>query len=558
MNKGALFGSTGLSSLLMGMGVVLITGGAAQPYSRPDDFSFAAIGMRWGNVAAAIDSTCTRAGGTVTFKSPPWEVPAAADSYLLAFPAMTVVEGDANVNEAPLPNDVTIETVTISYRDAGNTTRRTTATFLSNGGVLRATGSEGGVIALFTPAYPIPANSDIQVRYALAFAAGAILPGNYLRITANGDSQLKSTGNSFVSAVQNGASLSSVSGSSTGLISGRIFGPCFAAAKGADGRPVWLIDGDSIAYGAGTIDSASPYHVAGIVEVGAARATNGYVVPVCNMSIKGSGISGSQTNPNIRSLMRALVDQVCALQSGRAPWSHYVVQQGTNSLVSDFPTFEQMEKDRAAWQQAWHDLPIIATTLTPKAKSTDGFRTLANQTPGTGNDATNGNRFIYNDELLANRLDGTFDFVVNTFAALSYDETLANRDKIKIAPFTATLTRTTTGDDATIYLSAAPAIGAGLVLDPLSGSGKNKIVTAVVEVTPGVEYQCTMSPGASSGAYVAKAIGTLVGETYSSDGDPAGVNTGSLHYTSRANDLVAPQYDAVKAALKAAVNGAWV
>ena len=179
-----------------------------------------------------------------------------------------------------------------------------------------------------------------------------------------------------------------------------------------------------------------------------------------------------------------------------------------------------------------------------------GYKTYANQTP-------NGDNFVrsaFRDKLLADMLDGSADFAIDTYAPLAYDMTAEGRKRFAIRPFSTTLTRDIAASAATLYLASAPAIGAALAI-----GSRVRIVLTVTEITPGVEYQVLTDVGASSGNYPASTTGTIVNECYVSDGQ---VETNGLHISKIANDNIAAaagdySFTALKTALKTAVGGTW-
>lgn len=546
------------ASLTTSAGRVLAMDIVVEPYSRADKYNFAAVGFRWPNKVGGLGAGYTKLGNRLSdFRSAPWEIPAGS-TLIVAYANHRNIEGDFNENERLIPNDATIEAVGVTYLDANSVSRTASATEFTNSGVLSSTVANGGVLALIPLTYAIPAGRALSVAQAFSVAdAGSLLSCYDNR---GSDTCRRHASTSFASVVNSGGNIA-ISGSAAYSINGNYPGPAFIAAFGADGRPIFYLDGDSIMYGKGTPEAIGPQHTAGIAEPALISTSNGgYVIPCCNGTIAGSGYhvtdpENANYNPDIHAYRRALVDQVTTLNGGTAPFSHYLVNHLTNSIQVNAADQIALSKTRYDWLQAWHNKPVIQLTALPKATSTDGFRTTANQTP---NDTLT--RTGFNDALLSNRLDGRVVFGVDTASALYVGAgSLSDRSKFSMRPFTANLTRDIAASATVLYLNASPEIGAALCVDPLSGSGVIRVVTAVSVVTPDVEWMITTTAGASSGNYPAKTAGTLVGESWTSDGNPA---TLGLHVSKLANDAVAAKtgtnsFQAMKASLKAAVGGGW-
>lgn len=532
------------------------------PYSTADKLFFSNAGStRLPNKSGAMPSGAVKYGSYHNYSSGmAWDVPAGG-KVVLGYTNFIVLEANATQHEQQIANDATIEACSLVYADDQGTTRIVMGN-ISNGGVLSSTVANGGVIVSFTLPAKLPKNTNFKIGLALdAQVNGQILPaGGDLMV---GDTCRKHATVSFASTIASNAALTANSGASTTNLSGFYMLPSLIAATGSDGRPVLFNEGDSINFGKATPEAIAPARVAGIIDVAMARSVNGYQIPTMNVSIAGSGFDTTdpvrpEYNPNIRNMTRALVDQVTTMNAGTPPFSHFASNHGTNSIKTTGALQVALVKTRIAWLKAWYDKPVIWTTMVQKATSSDGFRTLANQSVGSA-DVSTATRFTFNDALLANKLDGTVAYAVNTYSALAYDQS-TNRDKFAIAPFTATLTRDIAASASTIYLNAAPSVGANLVMDPLGGSAQARIVTSVTAVTPDVEYQVVTAVGSSNGLYPARTAGTTVGEIYTGDGQPA---TLGLHITRIANERIAAwsganSFDQLKADLRTAVAGAWV
>lgn len=528
------------------------SGGAT--YSQPDKYFAGSIGLRWPNKSMTLTgtsgSTRTKYANYIVRKSAPWDVPAGS-SVVMALPAIYVLEDPESSNpETRIASDVTVTDCYLQYTDDGGTVRNVACT-MSNGGVLSAAGSNGGILAT-TLALPadIPAWSDIKIGIGLSLTAGSLMIACYdARIgTDEGGRSHDTTG--FTAQLATGASLSGNSGSTSSAIGGFLYGPAAIFYKGADGRPVFFADGDSIGYGKGTPGSVAVDGIAGIIELMCANDVGTYRIPVINTCIAASRPQYTHPddedyNPTIAQYARELVDQVTVLNGGVAPFSHFTCEHGNNSVGNPYNTlftFTPMMQSRWAFLQAWHDKPIIQATMIQRTTSTDMFQSSTGQAP-SANDQTSGVRFQWNDSILGESPPEGFDYAVNTYAALAFD-TGSNRDKFKVAPFSTTIAAGDAGSGSTLVLTHAPTPGMCLAL-----AGQARIVEAVTGAGP---YSCTTTAGASSGVYGSRTAGDAVYQIYTSDGQPA--LTG-LHLSQPANQLVAPQMDALKAILRGAPGG---
>lgn len=526
-------------------------------YSVPDKLYFATIGQRLPNKDGTCGAGFTKSARYAYHDGPICDVPAGG-KLATAITNFKVFEDDDATNEVFTPAEFVVEALSLIYVDDTGATRIVQPT-LSNGGVASATIVNGGVLAVYTLPAKMPRGQMLKFGIAIGHADGARVPCLDSMRTDLGDTFRKHATTSFAATVNANAALTANAGSAAGNYSGFYPDIALIAAWGMDGRPVLFGDGDSIMYGKGTPFSIALKRMMGIVEPALATTANGgYRVPLFNSSVAGSGIvstdpSRAEYNPNIRQHTRALIQQIIVENGGVVPFSHYLAEGATNSIQPTGAGMIALVKTRIDWLQAWINKPAIQTTMIPKSKSTNGFRDLAGQSPFGTSDASNGTRFLFNDALLASKLDGKLAYAVNTYAAVSYD-TGANRDKYKVAPFSTTVTRAVTAGDTVVFTAAAPTIGAALCLDPQSGNGQSRIVIAIAEITAGVEYQVTTFTGSSAGTYAAKAAGTTIAEHYTADGQTAVLG---LHITKPANDLIAAYagadgFQGLKAALLAA------
>lgn len=483
-----------------------------------------------------------------------WDVSGGGTIEFL-YPNFRAFEGSDTQNEARgLTSDVTIRSLWLYYTDKNGAEQKVQAA-LSNDGILSATRDDGGVSAIFT----LPAEATLAKRtsYTLGISIqcedGARIPADG-GLGQSGDAARKHATEDFDAVLARKGSLAELRGSASGSWSGFYVHPVAVLATGNDGRPCLFAYGDSHIVGEGTPYAiASAQRRAGIVEHAMYATSNGYGIPVCNMAVTGSG--STNNNDAIRRGTRAMWDAAIARNGGYVPWTHYITNEGSNSAQMTIDAHVSMINARNNWWRAWHDKPIIQCSLLPLANSRDGFRSLGNQVPQQGRDKDRlSPRWQFNDLLAAGGISSvSYAVPVWQAVAASADPGSDDRFKWAIRPFTAFTTRdgvvTNNNGKTQIFLNAAPEIGESLCLDPLSGAGQSRIVTAVADQGNG-EWLVTTDTGSSQGVYPAtKPAGTLVGAHMTADGTSSVLG---LHASYIAHQLMIPTFAALKAALRVA------
>lgn len=542
-----------------------LDGGGGGAYSQADKLYFASVGARWPNKEAAIGASYTKAGFTSYFRGPPWLIPAGSTLYA-GVPNHRNVEDNKAQNEALISADVTLEAMSLTFTDGTGTVRVVSSSSMTNGGVLSATVANGGVCVGFVLPAAIPAGSLLRFGYACGGAANMPMLTAYtirdVPYVPVKEQFRAHAATSFAGVINAGSDPSALAGSAAVSLGGPYMpGVAFIAAYGADGRPVFYIDGDSIAYEKGTPDLIAPDRVGGIIEPGLVNAAGGasYAVTCANGAISGSGIEstnpadGVYYNATSHQHRRALIGQITALNGGTPPFTHFIEEHGTNSLVSPVAAQIALKQTRFAWLKAWLDLPIIDCAMIPNCTSTDGFRTVANQTP-SGGDV----RVAYRAAGIAGTIANIVGFV-DTMSPISAGADDAAMMRFAVRPFVATVAENFAGGSGPIRISAAPAIGAALCLDPTSGAGLIRIVTGVTEIVAGSKYEVTHTVGSSSATWPAKVTGTTIAEAPTADGQP---NIVGLHIPKPQNDIIGSATGpnsliGIKQALKTAVAGSW-
>lgn len=163
---------------------------------------------------------------------------------------------------------------------------------------------------------------------------------------------------------------STATGSPAPTSTGNMFGPSVVVGTPARGvtRPPTIYGlGDSILYGSN--DYTQRW------EGWLGRTCEAAGVPVANVGHPGDrAVWGVGNGLRHRMLIAGSCDVM-------------VCNYGANDLLSGGRTLPQFQADTIfIWKQAWlRGLRVYHTTLTPRASSTDNFRTTGNQTPETGN-----------------------------------------------------------------------------------------------------------------------------------------------------------------------------
>jgi hypothetical protein len=271
---------------------------------------------------------------------------------------------------------------------------------------------------------------------------------------------------SLISKLTDGTSLTN-SGAHADL-----YHPAYMVAQGGDGRPAFIIVGDSI--GKGVNETASPIlwsarNEIGFIARGLDDNTDTKRLAYGSLCIPGDAPTGS-AGWNTRANWAMKLDAVKQVFDtyGAWPFDHVISEHGTNSLSE--ATYSSLQSGMASYfslmKTEWSK-PIIQAELLPRPASSDGFQTLANQSVLSGSyDYPNGKLWKLNADI---GTDGVADattyfrdngYIDDSFAPwlqTSYD-TGSNRDKLAIRPFNTTLA-SAYASGSTVSLTAAPTVG---------------------------------------------------------------------------------------------------
>lgn len=274
--------------------------------------------------------------------------------------------------------------------------------------------------------------------------------------------------------------------------------------------------GDSIQYGSAQATGTALWTnrmAFGHLEMGMDDNTSSKRIPGNNLAMPGWNMTASATagsHANATASMRQLwaIEKALEINDGRPIADIIVCGHGQNSVNSGTSVLLAGARALASiWRTAIGnpDAPIWWSGMVPDAQSTDGFQTVANQTPRAAADIyPTGARWQFNAAMEDGgelRADGTITAHVSLWPVASADST-TNRDKFAVRPFNTTLTSTYTGT-GNLFMAAAPPLGAWLTIIDGTTVYSGAQVTAVSGTGP---YEVSMgipgSPTISSGAIV--------------------------------------------------------
>jgi len=358
----------------------------------------------------------------------------------------------------------------------------------------------------------LAANTAYRCRIAGFFSsAGLVVPRNTLAPgggAPGGQSRREGAATTLFDRL-------SATGSNLANNSGAVYYvPSFPVAKGGDGRPAELVVGDSIGHGGNDTQAEAAWtarNAVGYVERGLDDNGEGLRIASHIMCIPGQrpvGAFGWDNPANWSGKIAALQGVFNA--NGDWPFDEILNQHITNSI----PYSGTLRTD----MDTYFDLlastfgkPVYQIEGLPATSSSDGFATVANQTPTSGYaaaGATQGHLWAFNADV--GGADGLGDAAAYYRASgkiagsiapwrLTSADTTTGRDKWAVRPFATTLASAyASGND--IILTAAPDIGAAINMNQNTGGfGTLRTVTAVSGTGP---FTVTLSgaPGTAANA----------------------------------------------------------
>lgn len=486
----------GLGTRLGTLGAGLGTGGGVVPPaggSSPTRYSFAATRLRWPLAQRTAHATNRFYCSKFRFASPDYDV---IDPRFFLPGFYT----DTN-DEFAVANTITVEGISILVG----------ATWTAAPGSWPQTIDPALVPGLLTAAIPvtIPANTYVEGRvvYNVPTAGASSIPA----VTPNtgaGHSEAVLGGTSSLAAkLTDGTSVGNSGGHSD------IYCPAFMVAKGGDGRPVFILVGDSIGFGSNEVSPIafrSARGEFGFLARGLDDNTTTKRLAYGHFCIPGNRPSDWSN----RSEWARKLDAVKMVfdQEGAWPFDEVISEHGTNSVptgtyASAGGLREAMEQYFDLMQSEWGK-PITQTELLPKPTSTDGFATLANQSNDSNNIYPTGQRWLLNADI--GGADGLGDpashfrargDIIGSFApwrASAYD-LAGNRDKLAIRPFSTTLASAYSSGNS-LVTTASPPVGEIIVVNAAWAATVNS-------VTGSGPYTVSITPhGSTSAAPLAAAV----------------------------------------------------
>lgn len=457
-------------------------------------YSFAATRLRFPIIQRAGHVTNTFYIGEFVFASPDYAV----TDPRFAFP--TFYSPFAG-GETAVANNITIEGVSIEV--GGTWYEAPPASFP----VVMDPALVPGALLAAIPV-TIPANTLVTGRVAYTFT------GNLPTVTPNtaiglGEGNIGST-SSLAAKLMDGSAVGNSAGHSD------VYAPCFMVAKGGDGRPSFIIVGDSIGYG----QTSSP------AQLSSARGESGYIprglddnatslrLAYSNFCIPGQNPIQWKTRANWAKkldLLKMVYDQ-----HGAWPFDQVISQHGTNSSTATYlgagNLRESMETYFSLITTEWGK-PITQVEILARPTSTDGYATLVNQSVSISADYPTGTLWLFNadmgganglgDPAAYFRAGGYIEDSIAPWRYGSYD-LINERDKLAIRPFSTTVASAYTSG-STISLTAAPTLGEALAIG--NTSPFYCYVTAVTGSGPyTVSFVQTGSTKAISAGETARAV----------------------------------------------------
>lgn len=291
--------------------------------------------------------------------------------------------------------------------------------------------------------------------------------------------------------------------------------PAYMIAKGGDGRPAFIVLGDSIGYGVNATQVGAAYtarNAFGYIETGLDNNVGSKRLAGFNACVPGQrpcGTGGWDVATNWPLKLAAV--QAAYDATGAWPFDYVISQHITNAVpysndggVLRVGMGRYYDLIKARWGK-----PITQIEGLPGTTSSDGFQTVVNQTGASGKaypSANTGHMWYFNgdvgtdgnpDGALFYRANGYIEDSIGAWRYGAADLT-TNRDKWVVRPFTTTLAAAAAQNATSLSLTASPPIGSTLYIAQAAGgfspTGRNvKTVTGSGPFT--VTFDATPVPG---------------------------------------------------------------
>jgi len=426
----------------------------------------------------------------------------ASHSYRFALPSHYSVNSGAYPTEFAITHTITVEGVSIGYGATDDPTLATWVACTISGGAgvtLDPATNSIGVLTddVISSGSPIPAGYHRWVRVAYSVASGASIEANisYFGTTREG---VALGASSQAAKLTNGAAITT-----TGTTPVGAWGPCYAVCKGHAGKPVFLGWGDSIGAGQNettyaNFGASTPgFLMRGLDDTSGVGRFFG-----ANFCVPGSRPSDYTANGRTAVAKKFDILELCP----NTPFTHILSEHGTNAngtgwagsttaatLIASMKNYCNMLKAEFA------GVEVVQSTIISKiSATTDGYTTVAGQTPSNGFKAVGTDTDIntrwkaFNAKLLLDLCDGVFDGAIDTDSIFSDS---VYTDRMADVPWQTTLAAQYTSGDTISVVDAPPSVHYGLTVGAdaarsrtirtITGSGPYSVRFTVAPTTPG-------------------------------------------------------------------------
>jgi hypothetical protein len=494
-----------------GANIAALMGGGSASGTSAARLSFVGTGFRWPTVGQATTNVFM-----VTeryFGTPDYSM---TDPRPFAPSFFNPTTGETNLAAG---TSITIQGWAIEYPSGTWTVCDNAA----DGGMVTIdnTTAAGGALL---PRVPITLPANTMIRMRLAFfvsASGITIPRN-----SNDDQNALGGGSKNQGGATTLFSRLSSTGAALTNIGGVNYHPAYMVAKGGDGRPAFLVLGDSIGYGVNATQTGAAYtsrNAFGYVEVGLDSNSGGKRLALFNASVPGqraAGGSGWDVAANWQLKINALTAAYTA--GGNVwPFDYIISQHITNSV----PYTNDSAVLRTGFARYYNLLkstfnkPITQIEGLPGVTSSDGFQTVGNQTAASGKGyptASAGDMWTFNADVGTDgvpdaadyyRANGFIEDSIGAWRYVSADLT-TNRHRWAVRSFTTTLAASAAQNATSVSMTAAPTVGMTLYIAQAGGGfsavGRNvKSVTGSGPYTVGFDATpISDAAGANNGAVV--------------------------------------------------------
>lgn len=487
-----------------------LPGSASTPvYTSPTRYSFMGTGMRWPNAGQATTNVYMVAEwwfGTPDYAvtdprvyAPQFYSPTTGETSLAAGASITIQGWSIETSSG-------VWTACDGAADAGLVTIDNT------------------VAGSLLPRVPVTLAANTMYRARIAFfvsASGITIPrqNNDAANAAGGATKTQGGSTSFFARL-------TTSGAALNNSGGVAYLPAYMIAKGGDGRPAFVVFGDSIGYGVNSSQVGAAWsarNAFGYLERGMDDNTATKRLAMFNSCVPGQRpcASGGWDYQANWALKIAALQAAYAVQNAW-PFDFIISQHITNAVPYTRYDGGVLRVGMARYYTLLKTLfgkPITQLEGLPADSTTDGFQTVGNQTGSSGKvypSSDPGTMWYFNGDLGINGVpdpNGYYragGYIEDSFAPWLYvsADTGANRGKWAVRPFKTTLAAAAAQNATSVSMTAAPSVGMTIYIAQADGTysttGRN-----VKSVTGSGPYTVTFdstpisaSTGASSGAVV--------------------------------------------------------